>query len=291
MLDEIDMVDEYLFFKLEKEYEKDKKFGTEIDIAMTELAETAIGKPLYDEEYLNLTDKYLVPRKLVTNIRKRNDLEDRIASLENTTKEQVKESGHRLILQSLKSKVDIFIASIDEHLYDPNVSKIEKKNSVKSNPQLASAIKLVTQGSVKSSLTVKKERKKYTMSEWSNNTFAILGIQIDTSTPTKSSDDTSQASTANTGTAELEEAESIIYSNSTSMVNDSLKISGIEEQTIFHCSYCSYKTNNKSNFNKHKKDVNCSSNKPVPNEKKFICHRCTEEYKTKYGLSIHCKKT
>lgn len=63
MLDEIDMVDEYLFFKLEKEYEKDKKFGTEIDIAMTELAETAIGKPLYDEEYLNLTDKYLVPRK------------------------------------------------------------------------------------------------------------------------------------------------------------------------------------------------------------------------------------
>lgn len=43
---------------------------------------------------------------------------------------------------------------------------------------------------------------EYTMSEWSNNTFAILGIQIDTSTPTKSSDDTSQASTANTGTAE-----------------------------------------------------------------------------------------
>ncbi|VDI84341.1 Hypothetical predicted protein [Mytilus galloprovincialis] len=76
-----------------------------------------------------------------------------------TKESNQEESGHRLIVQSLKSKVDNFIAIIDEHLHNPNVSKKEKKNSVKSNPQLASAMKLAKQASVKSSPTVKKERK------------------------------------------------------------------------------------------------------------------------------------
>ncbi|CAG2211826.1 unnamed protein product [Mytilus edulis] len=54
-----------------------------------------------------------------------------------TKESNQEESGHRLIVQSLK----------------------KKKNSVKSNPQLASAMKLAKQASVKSSPIVKKERK------------------------------------------------------------------------------------------------------------------------------------
>ncbi|XP_052105945.1 uncharacterized protein LOC127738657 [Mytilus californianus] len=57
----LDEVDEDFFLELEKEYEEDKKFGPEIDSAMAKLAETAIEKPLKDEEYQKLTDKYLVP--------------------------------------------------------------------------------------------------------------------------------------------------------------------------------------------------------------------------------------
>ncbi|CAG2255486.1 unnamed protein product [Mytilus edulis] len=57
----LDEVDEDFFLELEKEYEEDKKFGPEIDSAMAKLAETAIEKPLKDEEYQKLADKYLVP--------------------------------------------------------------------------------------------------------------------------------------------------------------------------------------------------------------------------------------
>ncbi|CAC5384186.1 unnamed protein product [Mytilus coruscus] len=57
----LDEVDEDFFLELEKEYEEDKKFGPEIDISMAKLAETAIEKPLKDEEYHKLTEKCLVP--------------------------------------------------------------------------------------------------------------------------------------------------------------------------------------------------------------------------------------
>ncbi|CAC5367449.1 unnamed protein product [Mytilus coruscus] len=57
----LDEVDEDFFLELEKEYNEDKKFGPEIDIAMAKLAETAIEKPLKDEEYQKLTEKHLVP--------------------------------------------------------------------------------------------------------------------------------------------------------------------------------------------------------------------------------------
>ncbi|XP_076099139.1 uncharacterized protein LOC143068752 [Mytilus galloprovincialis] len=57
----LDEVDEDFFLELEKEYQEDKKFGPEIDSAMAKLAETAIEKPLKDEEYQKLADKYLVP--------------------------------------------------------------------------------------------------------------------------------------------------------------------------------------------------------------------------------------
>ncbi|CAC5374449.1 unnamed protein product [Mytilus coruscus] len=49
----LDEVDEDFFLELEKEYEEDKKFGPEIDIAMAKLAETAIEKLLNDEKYQN----------------------------------------------------------------------------------------------------------------------------------------------------------------------------------------------------------------------------------------------
>lgn len=126
------------------------------------------------------------------------------------------------------------------------------------------------------------------MSEWSNNTYTILGIQMDTSTPKKQLDATSNA---DPGPAEPRADESINDDgNSEPMADDSLNISAIEEQTSIQCTFCTYKTSNKSNFNKHKTNVKCSSNKPVPKSTKFICHHCSKEYKTQYGLSLHCKK-
>ncbi|VDI69833.1 Hypothetical predicted protein [Mytilus galloprovincialis] len=47
----LDEVDEDFFLELEKEYEEDKQFGPEIDSSLAKLDETAIEKPLKDEEY------------------------------------------------------------------------------------------------------------------------------------------------------------------------------------------------------------------------------------------------
>ncbi|CAC5399605.1 unnamed protein product [Mytilus coruscus] len=50
---------------------------------------------------------------------------------------------------------------------------------------------------------------EYTMSEWSNNTYTILGIQIDTSTPKKSLDGTPPTSNADPGPTQPRADESI----------------------------------------------------------------------------------
>ena len=107
------------------------------------------------------------------------------------------------------------------------------------------------------------------MSAWSS-TLNILGLQLDTSTPHKLQDDEIRNTKA----------------------DDSLDISGVEEDTYWSCELCSFSNKYKSNFNKHVKTHQLDPNSTNCDGKKLyvhVCSQCGKSYKTSYGLSLHTK--
>ena len=92
------------------------------------------------------------------------------------------------------------------------------------------------------------------MSAWSRN-LNILGLQLDTSTSQKLQDDEIRNTKA----------------------DDSLDISGVEEDTHWSCELCSYSNKDKSNFNKHVKTHQLDPNSTNCNGKKlYVCSQCTK---------------